>query len=231
MTLSPISIPVRERNWIDIDPAPFNEGCSAVSKLVIRLLRHERSIPREKAGAVRFEDLIEKFKVEFAGTLGWTVDAWVSFLAKGGGEKKRFQYWLDPYSSNQFLYFQAIQGHSGGNIVDPLLQDSALLPDDLTEYIYHIGNAHEMHSIIKSGLIPGGRSLRMDRQSVFFTAVNTMCARKDLEEVQYDLDKPRIAGVQEYLEMVCMKIGEELYSKVYQSPSLPRARIWFSRTS
>ena len=38
-----------------------------------------------------FDDLIEKFKGEFADTLGWTVDAWVSFLAKGGGAKKRFQ--------------------------------------------------------------------------------------------------------------------------------------------
>ena len=58
---------------------------------MIRLLRHERSIPREKDGAVRFDDLIEKFKVEFDGTLGWTVDAWVSFFAKGGGPKQRFQ--------------------------------------------------------------------------------------------------------------------------------------------
>ena len=39
----------------------------------------------------------------------------------------------------------------------------------LAEYIYHIGNAFELHSIIKSGLIPGGKSLRRDRQSVFFS--------------------------------------------------------------
>ena len=54
-------------------------------------------------------------------------------------------------------------------------------------------NAFEMHSIIKSGLIPGGKSLRTDRQSVFFTAVNPMYARQNLEEVEDDLDKPRIA--------------------------------------
>ena len=36
-------------------------------------------------------------------------------------------------------------------------------------------------------------SLRRDRQSVFFTAVNPMYANQDLEEVQYDLDKPSIA--------------------------------------
>ena len=50
-----------------------------------------------------------------------------------------------------------------------------------------------MHSIIHGGLNPGGRSLKRDRRSVFFTAVNPMYANQDLEEVRYDLDKPRIA--------------------------------------
>ena len=49
-----------------------------------------------------------------------------------------------------------------------------------------------MHSIIQGVLIPGGRSLKRDRQSVFFTAVNPMYASQDLEKVQYNLDKPRI---------------------------------------
>ena len=114
-----------------------------MSKLMIRLLRHERSVPREDDGAVRFD------------ALEWTVDAWTTFLAKGGGPKKIFQCCLNPRSSQLFLYFRAIQGHSGSNLVDPSLQDNVLVPDDFAEYSYHIGNAHEMHSIIKSGLIPG----------------------------------------------------------------------------
>ena len=114
-----------------------------------------------------------------------------AFLAKGG-PKERFQNCLIPNSSQRFLYFRAIQGHSGGTLVDPTLQDNVLLPDDFAEHTYHIENAHLMHSIIKSGLIPG-ESLKRDRQSVFFTAVNPMYANQDLEEVQHDLDKPRIA--------------------------------------
>ena len=43
------------------------------------------------------------------------------------------------------------------------------------EYVYHNGSAFEMHSIIKSGLITGGKSLRKGGQSVFFTAVSPMC--------------------------------------------------------
>ena len=102
-------------------------------------------------------------------TLPWTVKHWVSSLAKGRGRKKRFQYCLNLHSVNEFLYFRAMQGHSGEKIVDPFLQGNVLLPEDFTEYIYHIGNAFEMHSIFKSELIPGGKSLRRVRQvSVFF---------------------------------------------------------------
>ena len=145
---------IKERIWIDINPKPFNEGCFAVSKFMIRSLRHDASIPREDDGAVRFDDLIEKLKELFISTLQWAVSTWVNSLAKGGGKKRRFQYCLNPYASNKFLYFRAIQGHSGGNFVYLSLQDNVLLPDDFTEHIYHIGNAFEMHSIIKSRLIP-----------------------------------------------------------------------------
>ena len=100
---------------------------------------------------------------------------------------------LDLYSSYEFFYFRTIQGHSGDIFVGPLLQDNVLLWDDFAEYIYHIGNAYEMHSIVESGLISGGKSNRKDRQSVFFRAVNPMDDNQDLEEVQDNLHKPRIA--------------------------------------
>ena len=105
-------------------------------------------------GAVKFDEMIERFKVKFVGTLQWTVDEWVSFLAKGEEERRRFQYCMNPLSSDKFVYFRAIQGHSGGNLVDPFLQDNALLPDDFTEYIYHIRNAFGMHSIIEKWTDP-----------------------------------------------------------------------------
>ena len=75
------------------------------------------------------------------------------FWQKGGRAKKRFQYCLNPNSSNHIPYFRAIQGHSGGIAIDPELQDNVLLPKGFTEYIYHVGNVSEMHSTIRSGLI------------------------------------------------------------------------------
>ena len=114
-------------------------------------------------------------------------------MAEGGGPKKRFQYCLNPNSSKHFLCFRAIQGHSGGTLVDPTLQDNVLLPDDFAEYIHHVGNAHDMHSIIQGGFIPGRKSQKGQAVSVFFfKAVNPIYTNQDPEEVQYDLDKPRI---------------------------------------
>ena len=95
-------------------------------------------------------------------------------------------------SPNKFLYFRAIQVHSGDNTVDPLLQDYFLLPDDFAEYIYHIGNACETHSIMQSGLI-SRRKKQQKGQSVFFTGENPIDSQLVRKEVEYDLDKPRIA--------------------------------------
>ena len=120
---------------------------------MIRLLRHNPSIPREDDGALRFDDMMEKSKAKFDGTSQWPMNDWISFLSKEGGPKKRFQYCPNPNSSKHFLYFMAIQGHSGGNLVDPALQDNVLLPDDFTEYILHIGSVTGISSITISGLI------------------------------------------------------------------------------
>ena len=160
LTLSPVSIPYRERKWIDIEPGKFSQGCFEVSKFMIILLRHDDTVHREDDGAVRFDDLAELYKSRFAGTSHWSIEAWISFLAKGGGQKKRFQYCLNPNSSEHFLHFRAIQEHSGGTLVDPTLQDNVLLPDDFAEYIYHVGDAHDMHRINQSGLTPGVKMSR-----------------------------------------------------------------------
>ena len=93
--------------------------------------------------------------------------------AKGGAAKKRFQHCVNPNSSNQFLYLRAIQGHPGETI-DLELQDHVLIPEGFIEYLYFVGNASELNSIIRNGLIPGEKKLKRGRQAVFFIAVNPM---------------------------------------------------------
>ena len=111
-------------------------------------------------------------------------------MARGGGNKKIFQYSIDQ-SRQEILYLRALQGHSGRNPIDPSLQDNVLILDDFFKYIYHVGCATNFHSIINSGLIPGGQNLSK-RQTVFFLPVNPMDKEhKDPETI--DLEAPRLA--------------------------------------
>ena len=103
--------------------------------------------------------------------------------------KKRFQFCTDP--SGKMLYLRALQGHSGRNLINPSLQDNVLIPDDSFKYIYHVGCAINLHSIMNSRLIPRGQNLK-DRQTVFFTSVDQMNKdHKDADEI--DLNAPRLA--------------------------------------
>ena len=86
-------------------------------------------------------------------------------MAKGGGNKNRFQYCTDP-SGQEILYLRALQGHSGRNLIDPSSQDNVLIPNDFFENIYHTGCAINLHSIMNSGWIPGGQNLSKRRYSL-----------------------------------------------------------------
>ena len=97
------------------------------------------------------------FRTIFVHSRHWSDEKWKSIMAKGGGNKKIFQYCTD--SSRTILYLRALQGHSGRNLIDPTLQDNVVIPDCFFKYIYHVGCAINLHSIINSGLIPGGQIL------------------------------------------------------------------------
>ena len=101
----------------------------------------------------------------------WSDSKWKKSMAGGGGNKKRYQYCTD--SSGTIVYIRALQGHSGCNFVDPTLQDNVIIPSNLFQYIYHVGCAINLHSIINSGLIPGGQNLN-NRQTVFFLLLDPM---------------------------------------------------------
>ena len=88
--------------------------------------------------------------------------------------KKRYQHCTDV--SGIIVHLRALQGHSGRNLVDPPLQDNVVIQSGFFHHIYHIyhiGRALNLHSIINSGLIPGGQILSK-RQTVFFLLVDLM---------------------------------------------------------
>ena len=125
-------------------------------------VRRHGHLPREDDGAIEFWRLKEYLRNDLVQSQHESDEKWKSTMAKGGGNKKIFQYCTDP--PGKILYLRALQGQSGRNLVDLTLQDNALIPDNFFQYIYHIGCAINLHSIMNSGLIPGGQNLSKDRQ-------------------------------------------------------------------
>ena len=89
------------------------------------------------------------------------------------------------------MFLRALQGHSGRSFIDPTLQDNVIVPDGFFKYMYHVGCAINSHSIINSGLMPGGQNLS-NRQTVFFLPEDPMDENhKDPDTI--DLEGPRLA--------------------------------------
>ena len=155
-------------------------------------------------------------------------------MAGGGGNKKRYQYCTD--SSGTIVYLRALQGHSGRNIIDPTLQDNVVIPSNFFQYIYHVGCAIDVHSIINSGLIPGGQNLSK-RQTVFFLLVNPMDKEhKDPETI--DLKAPRLARYTHEAwkkhNTVCwvdIKLAQQKGLKFYQTRSNAIIPLQYTRSS
>ena len=113
----------------------------------------------------------------------------------GRRKKKIFQDCTD--SSGTIVYLRALQGHSGRNLIVPSLQDNVIIQSNFFQNIYHVGCAINLHSIIISGLLPGGQSLSR-RQTVFFLLVDPMDKNhKDPDVI--DLSLPRRAQYLHYL--------------------------------
>ena len=121
----------------------------------------------------------------------WFDVMWKSRMVGGGGHKKRFQYCTDS-SGQEILCLRALQGHSGRNPIGPSFQDNVLIPDNFFEYIYDIGCAINLHSITNSRLISGGQNSSMERQTIFFTAVNLM-NKEHKDPYEIELNAPRLA--------------------------------------
>ena len=98
-------------------------------------------------------------------------------------------------------------------------------PNDFFEYVDHVGCAINLHSIINSGLIPGGQNLSK-RQTVFFTSVDPM--NKDHSDPDViDLEAPPLAWYQQKklkkhqntVYQVDIKLAQKKGLKFYQTRS------------
>ena len=146
----------------------------------------------------------EHLQSQFSQILYRSDNRWKACLAAGGGDERRFQYCTD--ASVTIIYFRALQGHSGRNLIDRSFQDNAIIQSNFFRFFYHVGCAFNLHSIINSGLILGGQS-SCKRQRVFFLLVDPMDkTHKDPDAI--DLSVPRHA---QYLHKAWKRHQDAVY--------------------
>ena len=121
----PSITPMNERKWIDIEPGDSSLSAYEISKKVIHLLRHNQTVQREEDGAIQFWRIKFHLRNQFSQIQHWSDERWKACLAAGGGSERRYQYCSDNLGA--ILYLRALQGHSGSNLIDPLLQDNVII--------------------------------------------------------------------------------------------------------
>ena len=86
--------------------------------------------------------------------------------------KRRFQHCTDD--SGTIVYFRVLEGHSGRNFIDTSLQDNVVIPTKFFHYIFHIGCAFNLHSVINSGLKLGGQESKQETRQYSSCLIDPM---------------------------------------------------------
>ena len=168
--------PICERSWTDIEPETYSPIAYPVSKQLSTLLRHGH-LPREEDGAIEFGRLKDYLRNEFEHSQHGSDEMWESKMARGGGNKKRFQHRTDP-SGQEILHLRALQQcRNSGRFL---------------QVHFLIGCAANLHSVTNSGLTPGGQNLSK-RQTVFFTSVDPV-NKEHIDPNKIELEAPRLHG-------------------------------------
>ena len=108
---------MNERKWIDIEPGESSSSAYEISEKVINLLQHNQTVQREDDGSVQFWRIKNFLQNQFPHIIYWSYDRWFACLSAGEGAKRIYQYCTGI--SGEIVYFRALQGHSGRNLIDP----------------------------------------------------------------------------------------------------------------
>ena len=77
-------------------------------------------------------EIKEYLQNQFPQSFHWSDSRWKACLAAGGA-KRRFQYCTGE--SGTIVYFRALQGHSGRNLIDPSLQDNVAIESAFFQHL------------------------------------------------------------------------------------------------
>ena len=109
------TILIRERTWTDVEPGKYSLSEFSVSKKLIHFLHG--NLLRDNDGAIEFWRIKDNLQKHLLSCHHWSDEKWKKSMARRGGNKKRYQHCTD--SSGIILNFQALQGHSGRNLIEP----------------------------------------------------------------------------------------------------------------
>ena len=199
------TIPLRERKWIDIEPSKQDLESYDLSKKVINLLRHNQKFHREEDGAIQFYKIKFHLRDHDSQIQNWSDDR-KACLAAGGGSKRRYQYC--SHNLGSIIYLRALQGHSGGNLIDLTLQDNVLIGPGIFPYLYHVGSNFNLHSIIRNGLVPGGQNLSR-RQTVLFCLL--------IQEMKITKIQSILTSLHHVLHDTCTEHGRDIKMRYFGS--------------
>ena len=123
-TSNPNFIPMKDRRWIDIEVQKSkDQSYYQMSKFITNLLRH-REVGREEDAGVPDDRINEKckekqskdsrywpkeVKQDLKMAAHWSAQKWIDVLAKGGGQKKSFQFCLFQMNQKDSCTFEPIK--------------------------------------------------------------------------------------------------------------------------
>ena len=137
---SPVVVSIGKRTWTDIEPGTFflrlwsieesNVSSSSFTKCIEKKMEQFISGESKKIFRISSHTLLIGLTVN--GKYAWQEEEEV---------RKEFRYCTDD--SGTIVYFRALQGHSGRNLIDPSLQDNVVIQTNFFQYIYPVGCAFQ----------------------------------------------------------------------------------------
>ena len=132
-----MAIQIEKQKWRHIPCVGLtSRGSFEISSRVVRVLRHSPKL-RELDGAIPWKTLMSGCN-GFDWTATWTFD-WKTCL-ENGTSNIRFECCLDE--NIQIQNMRSIQGHSGGERINPGLQSIVLVLCGVSDRINHEGSSY-----------------------------------------------------------------------------------------
>ena len=149
--LSEDHIRIRETKLVDITANAYSHKKKLethLSKCVGKLVRHENRCDRSGWS--------NSLGIDTSETEICVLEAWRRYL--------QFQY-CQNYC-NTLLCIRALQGHTGGDLIEPELMGHVAILFNWNNFLFHRGCSFNFQSILDAVLIAGGKERRAGRQTV-----------------------------------------------------------------